>query len=191
MSSLPRRFRMVLLIAGLALVVAGCSGQEPPDTEPEDTAPTVEAPDEEPERDTEPPEAGDWEEREPARNVLTPEQINQMQILRTIHFDYDRSEIRTDQRPVLQQNAQWLREHPGVTILVEGHCDERGTREYNQALGERRANAARQYLISLGVESDRIQVISYGEERPTAQGSNEEAWAQNRRAEFRAVEVTS
>jgi len=151
----------------------------------------VEEPDEEPERNTEPPEAADWEEREPARNVLTPDEINRMDILRRIHFDYDESEIRPDQRPVLQDNADWLREHPGVVIQIEGHCDERGTREYNQALGERRAEATRQYLISLGVDADRVRTISYGEEIPLAQGSNEEAWAQNRRAEFTAVEVTS
>lgn len=190
MSFFPRRSRIALLIAGLALVLAACSSQEPPATEPEPAPDPVQAPAEEPERDTEPPGAADWEEREPARNVLTADEINRMDVLRTIHFDYDESEIRPDQRPVLQDNAEWLREHPGVTILVEGHCDERGTREYNQALGERRAEAARQYLVSLGVDADRIQIISYGEERPVAQGSNEQAWARNRRADFRAVEVT-
>jgi len=83
---------------------------------------------------------------------------------------------------VLQTQAQWLARYPNTRVTLEGHADERGTRDYNLALGERRANAAKNYLASLGVDSSRIQTVSYGKERPQALGSNEESWAQNRRA---------
>jgi len=104
--------------------------------------------------------------------------------LRDIFFDFDEATIRPDARAILENNARWLKKNPRVKILIEGHCDERGTIEYNLALGDRRANAARDYLISLGIDPTRIATISYGEERPFAQGHNEEAWAQNRRAHF-------
>lgn len=104
--------------------------------------------------------------------------------LQDIYFDYDKSEIRSDQRDTLAVNADWIKRNPNVRVQVEGHCDERGTEEYNLALGERRANAIRDYLISFGVEADRIYAISYGEEMPVDPGHNESAWAQNRRAHF-------
>ncbi|MBW8271498.1 peptidoglycan-associated lipoprotein Pal [Caldovatus aquaticus] len=99
-----------------------------------------------------------------------------------VFFDFDRANIRPDQRPVLERQARWLQQYPQVQVTVEGHADERGTREYNLALGQRRANAARDVLIANGVAASRIETISYGEDRPAALGSNEEAWAQNRRA---------
>ena len=101
-----------------------------------------------------------------------------------VHFDFDRSDIRPDAEEVLQRKVTVLREYPGVTLRVEGHCDERGSNEYNLALGQRRAEAVRRYLLSYGVEAGRFATISYGEERPMVDASNEEAWAQNRRAEF-------
>ncbi|WPB86342.1 peptidoglycan-associated lipoprotein Pal [Sediminicoccus rosea] len=97
-------------------------------------------------------------------------------------FDTDRSSIRADQRPVLERQARWMGQYPQVQVMVEGHADERGTREYNLALGQRRANAARDVLVAGGVAGTRIQTISYGKDRPEALGSNEQAWAQNRRA---------
>lgn len=100
----------------------------------------------------------------------------------TIYFDTDMSNIDENDRVVLQSQAQWLARYPAVRITVEGHADERGTREYNLALGERRANSARNFLASLGVDPARISVISYGKERPVALGSDEASWAQNRRA---------
>jgi peptidoglycan-associated lipoprotein len=99
-----------------------------------------------------------------------------------IFFDYDESSIRADQRPVLQRQAGWLQQYPQNSVQVEGHADERGTREYNLALGQRRANAARDGLVAGGVAGGRIATISYGKDRPAALGSTEEAWAQNRRA---------
>ncbi len=99
-----------------------------------------------------------------------------------VFFDFDKYNIRPDAREVLQRQAAWLQRHRQVTITIEGHADERGTREYNLALGERRANSARNYLVALGVDPNRITTISYGKERPAVAGSNEAAWAQNRRA---------
>jgi peptidoglycan-associated lipoprotein len=101
-----------------------------------------------------------------------------------IHFDFDKYEIRDSDTPTLQRIATWLKDNPDYQVLIEGHCDERGTNEYNMALGEQRALAARRYLISLGIDSGRLHTISYGEERPIALGSNEAAWAQNRRDHF-------
>jgi peptidoglycan-associated lipoprotein len=99
-----------------------------------------------------------------------------------VYFDTDRFNIDSADQATLQGQAQWLARNPNTRIVIEGHCDERGTRDYNLALGERRANAAKNYLASLGVDPSRIQTVSYGKERPQAAGSNENAWAQNRRA---------
>ena len=99
-----------------------------------------------------------------------------------VFFDFDKSDIKPEGRQVLQRQADWLKKYPNVTVTVEGHCDERGTREYNLALGERRATAAKKMLVALGVPAARISTISYGKERPAVVGSNEAAWAQNRRA---------
>ena len=99
-----------------------------------------------------------------------------------VFFDYDRSSIRADQRPVLQRQAVWMGRYPEVRVQVEGHADERGTREYNLALGQRRANAARDALVAGGVNGARVSTISYGKDQPASLGSDESAWAQNRRA---------
>ena len=99
-----------------------------------------------------------------------------------IYFDTDKYNIDAEDQAALRQQAQYLQQYGNVRVTIEGHCDERGTRDNNLALGERRANAAKDYLISLGVAADRISTISYGKERPVALGSNEEAWAKNRRA---------
>ena len=100
----------------------------------------------------------------------------------TITFDTDRYNIDRADVATLQSQAQWLARYPGVRIAVEGHCDERGTRDYNLALGERRANAAKNYLVGLGVAPERIVTVSYGKERPVGLGSDEASWARNRRA---------
>ncbi len=101
---------------------------------------------------------------------------------RKIYFDFDRSEIRPEFADVLRAHAAYLAGHPSTTVVVEGHCDERGSREYNIALGERRANAVKQFLEAEGVDPAQINTISYGEERPEAFGHDEAAWALNRRA---------
>lgn len=99
-----------------------------------------------------------------------------------VFYDFDKYSLKPDARRTLEKQAVWLKKYPALGITVEGHADERGTREYNLALGERRANAAKDYLVALGIASDRVKTISYGKERPVALGSNEAAWAQNRRA---------
>ena len=99
-----------------------------------------------------------------------------------IFFDYDQYNVDAQDQSTLQSQAQWLQRNPAVRVTLEGHADERGTRDYNIALGERRANAAKNYLASLGIDPSRINVISYGKERPAELGSTEEAYAKNRRA---------
>ncbi|HEX9750382.1 MAG TPA: peptidoglycan-associated lipoprotein Pal [candidate division Zixibacteria bacterium] len=104
--------------------------------------------------------------------------------LQIIYFDFDKYNLRPDARTALDHNYQMLRDNPGMRIMIEGHCDERGTDEYNLALGERRAKAAKDYLAKLGIDGSRISIISYGEERPVALGHDEDAWSRNRRGEF-------
>ncbi len=99
-----------------------------------------------------------------------------------VFFGYDSSVLTSEGQATLDKQAAWLKQNPAVSVTVEGHCDERGTREYNIALGERRASAAKSYLTSAGVESNRVAVISYGKERPAVTGSSEESFSQNRRA---------
>jgi peptidoglycan-associated lipoprotein len=104
--------------------------------------------------------------------------------LKDIHFDFDRADIGPEAARILEVNASWLKANPRSLVLIEGHADPRGTNEYNLALGERRARASRNYLVSLGVAARRISVISYGEERPACMQATDDCWAQNRRAHF-------
>jgi len=101
-----------------------------------------------------------------------------------VFFAFDSSDLDDEARATVQKLAAWMNENPAVTLTIEGYCDERGTREYNLALGERRANAARDYLVALGINPSRLSTISFGKERPAVMGSNEYAWAQNRRDFF-------
>lgn len=111
-------------------------------------------------------------------------EVFESSLLKPIFFDFDKYDIRPGDAEILKENAALLKKFPNIKIQIEGHCDERGTNEYNLALGERRANSTKQYLINLGISKDRISTISYGEERPFDPGHNEEAWAKNRRAHF-------
>jgi peptidoglycan-associated lipoprotein len=104
--------------------------------------------------------------------------------LKPAFFDYDKADIRPDARDVLAANATWLKKYSSVQFTIEGHCDERGTAQYNLALGDRRANASKDYLASLGVDASRIKTVSYGKERPFAAGHDEDSWQKNRRAHF-------
>lgn len=181
----PAKRIPVLALLALVVLVPACSKEEPPAPAPQPVAPPAPAP--EPRRDVEPPEAGEWEVADAGdgdASFLSAEEINARQLLRTIYFDYDRSEIRGDQRATLQANADWLREHPNVRILVEGHCDERGTREYNLGLGERRGNSVNGLLSAGGATGNQLNVVSYGEERPVCRVSDEDCWWQNRRVEI-------
>lgn len=187
--------RMISLLVGLsmvALAVSGCANKETvkaeepvvatapvqPET-PKVEAPTTEAP------------AGVTEsakpvieEQKPAEAAVVKEAPAET-AFEIAYFDFDKSELRQDTRDVLSKNADtMLKTKPNVKVRIEGHCDERGSAEYNLALGERRAKSALQYLLTLGVPANRLSTISYGKEKPAVQGSNEEAWAKNRRAEF-------
>ena len=108
----------------------------------------------------------------------------QGKVFSDIHFEYDQYRVLDRDVYTLEGVAAWMRENPDARVLIEGHCDERGTNEYNMALGEQRALAARRYLVGLGIDSGRLTTISYGEERPIAFGSAEDAWSQNRRGHF-------
>ncbi|MCK5707401.1 MAG: peptidoglycan-associated lipoprotein Pal [Candidatus Aureabacteria bacterium] len=105
-------------------------------------------------------------------------------IFRSIHFDYNKYNIKSSDASILNDIAGWMRENPSKLLLIEGHCDERGSNEYNLALGEQRSLSVRRYLISLGLDPARLHTVSYGEERPIAFSQNEESWNKNRRAEF-------
>jgi peptidoglycan-associated lipoprotein len=106
------------------------------------------------------------------------------QALKPIYFDFDKSFIRDDAKDVMKANAAWLKAHPNVKIRIEGNCDEKGTKEYNQALGQRRAASAEKYLVDLGISSKRISLISYGKEKPVCTESTESCWEKNRRDDF-------
>ena len=137
------------------------------------------------------------EEPEVKEPVLTEEEIymrktldelNKEKPLAMVHFDYDRYFIREDAKPVLASNAAWLNKFRTAKILIEGHCDERGTEEYNLALGEKRAKSTMDYLLSLGISADRLKIISYGKSQPLDPAGNETAWSKNRRAQFTIIE---
>jgi peptidoglycan-associated lipoprotein len=109
-------------------------------------------------------------------------EVFESSLLKDIHFDFDKYDIQPGDVEILKTNAAVMMKYPNAKIQIEGHCDERGTAEYNLALGERRANSTMKYLISIGVAADRLSSISYGEEKPLDSGHNDEAWAKNRRA---------
>jgi len=118
----------------------------------------------------------------PAPNVTIEQLFTQN--VKEVLFDYDKAEIKSDQMDVLRANAAWLKDHAAVRFTIEGHCDERGSEEYNLGLGDRRANAVKEYLLSQGLPANRINTVSYGEERPICRESTEECYARNRRAAF-------
>ncbi|HEX8171433.1 MAG TPA: peptidoglycan-associated lipoprotein Pal [Thermoanaerobaculia bacterium] len=164
----------------------------PPRTTPETAAPIVEPPPAQTSTDTSVKAPDDFVRETPAPTEETmPADIESLNryvqergYLRDAFFNYDEATIDGDAQAALDASATWLksRDGAGYNLLIEGHCDERGTEQYNLALGDRRANAAREYLATLGVESGRIRTVSYGEERPFDEGHDDSAWAKNRRA---------
>jgi peptidoglycan-associated lipoprotein len=160
------KFSTGLKFAAIASVVliAGCT------TKPQATA------------ETPPPAAtGPMTSETQSSVVAGSEQDLKVNVGDTVHFAYDQFAVQDEDKTTLQRQAAWLQKFPAVRVSVEGHCDERGTREYNLALGARRANAVKEYLVSLGVSSARVDTISYGKERPICTESDESCWAQNRR----------
>ena len=160
------RLQLTFVTAGSALALSACASNEPEELPPA-PAPAATAP-----------------APTPTERPLTAQEqfVQAVNGQNVIYFDTDRYNIDASDQAALQTQAQYLMANQGLRVTVEGHCDERGTREYNIALGERRANSAKNYLVSLGVPASRITTVSYGKERPAAMGSTESAWAQNRRA---------
>ncbi|MFY7777861.1 MAG: peptidoglycan-associated lipoprotein Pal [Elstera sp.] len=156
--------RIALLpIAAAALLLAACESDKPANT----AAVTTNNPTTTP----------------PAATGIRPGSIEDFRVNvgDRVFFAYDKFDLSADARRTLERQAAWLKQYASVRLAVEGHADERGTREYNLALGERRANAAKDYLVALGVPASRLTTVSYGKERPSVLGSNEAAWSQNRR----------
>ena len=165
---------LVLLVPGL-LLMTSCAQQSAVEqdttektTPPEDTS----------------AKTGDEDLQAAAAKRAAEQAMNQF-LNEHIYFSFDSAELSAMAQDTLKSKAAWLRENAGVMVTIEGHCDERGTNEYNLALGERRAESARAYLIDLGISGSRLSTISYGEERPLDPGHDEEAWAKNRRDQFK------
>jgi peptidoglycan-associated lipoprotein len=174
--------KLVLVPVALALAVpfAACGKKTvPPPPAAETVLPQAPPPAPAPPPRTEAPVQVD----EYARlKAMSAEELDKMGLLTDVYFDYDKADIRESERATLSKNADVLKKYDFLRVTVEGHCDERGTVEYNLALGERRAKAAFDYLVSLGVSADRLRTVSYGKEVPVCTQSNEECWQKNRRA---------
>ncbi|MDO3378183.1 peptidoglycan-associated lipoprotein Pal [Geoalkalibacter halelectricus] len=188
MNRFHRVFRAAFVLVALSLVFSGCARQQPVDADIA-RAPAVT----ETRLPTTDPRAYDdaaLQEsriREADRYDRVPGAAEIAAALERVHFEFDAYTLSSRAQEILTRNAAYLRANPEVKVLIEGHTDERGSDEYNLALGERRAQAVRNFLISLGIAPERLSVISYGEELPMDPASNEEAWAKNRRAEFKPV----
>jgi peptidoglycan-associated lipoprotein len=188
---IKKSFSILILILCIGLIMTGGPKKtvvkEEPTTKKSEEAVKKEAKEEELARIKE-EEAKKAQEKEFEKSLVpkkTPGiegEVFESKLLKDIQFDFDKYDIRPTDAGILKENAALLVKFPNVKIQIEGHCDERGTVEYNLALGERRANSAKRYLISLGIPEKRISTISYGKERPSDPGHNEEAWAKNRRA---------
>lgn len=172
----------ILIAPSIVASVVGCKKKPAADTAVAPAEQPVEAP--KPIEEPKPPPPPPAPKPTPAAREVTAADLNAQRVLKTIYFDYDQYDLRTDAREMLASNVAWLKSNARWRLLIEGHCDERGTNEYNMALGDRRANAAKSYLVSAGVDASRVRTISYGEERPADPGHDETAWAKNRRAEF-------
>lgn len=183
---LARSVPAVLLALASAAFVAGCKSaptQEQPVTAPP-TFESAPAPAEKVDETSGFKEAAPESESLRESDASRAEKLNAQGVLKRVHFDFDKYDLRPDAVRTLGDNAARIKEHGDFRVRVEGHCDERGTVEYNLALGEKRARAARDYLVSLGIPGQRLRIISFGKERPLDPGHSEEAWALNRRAEF-------
>lgn len=189
---MPSKFRLVAFLIALvaAIALVGCQSAHPKAQAPQPASaqPTPTAvPTPAMEEEVVPDLGGETVVSEHATSEDLPADLvslNAHGYLADVFFDTDSYTISAEGRENLAKNATWLNDYPSIQILIEGHCDERNTREYNLALGERRAASVRDYLVFLGIAPDRIRTVSYGEERPFAVGHNEAAWSQNRRAHF-------
>jgi len=133
---------------------------------------------------TAPPPPSPPPKEAPLAEAPIPQEVQEAPGLQDIHFDFDKYTLTETAKKILKANAEWLKKNPGVRVQIEGHCDERGTSEYNLALGEKRAKSARDYLVLLGVDPSRLSTISFGEEKPLCTEHHEGCWSKNRRAHF-------
>lgn len=176
----------LVLVLGSALVVA-CKSVPPAPENVDSHAPKIESAGKPAEKVD---EANGFKDASPTPESLSEnssseaDKLNAQGVLKPIQFDFDKADIRGDAQQTMNTNAGRMREHGSLKVRIEGHCDERGTVEYNLALGDRRARAARDYLVSVGIPAQRLRTISFGKERPLDPGHNESAWSVNRRAEF-------
>jgi peptidoglycan-associated lipoprotein len=168
---------VLALLAAVALAGCGKTPPPPPPAPPPAPTPPPPAPTPEP---TPIPQPSEYDRIK----AMSIDDIERLKLLEEIHFDFDKSDIREADRAILEKNAATLKKFDYLKVTIEGHCDERGTVEYNLALGERRAAAAHEYLISLGVPAERLKTVSYGKEVPLCRESTEECWARNRRDHF-------
>ncbi len=174
--------RQLVLVAvvGLAVGLAGCGGNPKPAAQP--SRPVVPATPPPAPPPTAPRDLASQQDDYAMLRQKSADEIDRMSLLADVRFDFDSAEIRQADRPVLGKNAEVLKKFDFLKVTLEGHCDERGTVEYNLALGDRRAKAAYDYLASLGVPAERMKSVSYGKEVPVCQESSEECWGRNRRA---------
>jgi peptidoglycan-associated lipoprotein len=182
---MSRKWMVWVVVPAMAIALLGCPKKKP-QTPPEEIQVETE---EMPEPEEIPSEPAMTEEDEVQPGLPSDvEELNRYLrdrgLIGDVYFDFDRSELRAEAREQLSRNADWLRSNPGYVVTIEGHCDERGTNEYNLALGDRRASSARDYLVSLGIEAGRMNTLSYGEELPVCTESSESCWQRNRRAHF-------
>lgn len=196
--------RLLLFLFAVIFITASCAKQkvttQPPQPEMKSEQKVVEK--EEKKEEIKKPET-EITQKEEAKKVVseevTPTMIAKAQTTTTdaskenevlskmIHFDFDKYDIKKEYQVVLNEIAEYLKANPEIRIMIEGHCDERGTREYNLALGMRRAESAKKYLVDLGIDEKRIETISYGKDKPLIDEHNEDAWAKNRRCEFKRI----
>jgi peptidoglycan-associated lipoprotein len=179
-----KKTALVVLALATVATLAACGKKTPPAPPPPPPAPV--APEAPPPAPPPPPkpEVAPVVDEYARIKAMSPEEIEKSGLLAEIYFDYDKAEIREADRAVLAKDADALKRFDFLRVTIEGHCDERGTVDYNLALGERRAKAAYDYLLSLGVPAERLKIVSYGKEVPACTQSNEECWQRNRRAHF-------
>jgi peptidoglycan-associated lipoprotein len=177
-----------VMVVVMATLAAGCHKNRPPVARPMPPPPDQTAPAQRPPAPpvpvAEPPIVPPEPAREDTIASASIDDLNRNSPLKPVFFDYDSAEVDATGQAALDANAAVLKKYPSWTVTIEGHCDERGTAEYNLALGERRAVGARTYLVSLGISADRLRTVSYGKEFPFDPGHDEGAWAKNRRAHF-------
>jgi peptidoglycan-associated lipoprotein len=168
---------LVFILSFSMLALWGCPKKAEVTAAPEQKEAPAPAPQEEVKPEVAPAPA-------PAKEEVKEQAAATVEGPQPVYFDFDKSFIRDDAKPVMKANAEWLKAHPKVKIRIEGNCDERGTKEYNQALGQRRAASAKKYLTDMGIAASRISLISYGKEKPICTESNETCWQKNRRDDF-------